>query len=150
MSAGGCRGDFYHSRFGEIAKINGAKGGIPTFSGGNANFAPNPPMHVEGEVGFNGAATDPIVGWQVGWIQAQWVETNWGNYKGQASRRRQHVPAARPSSRRAAQGCRDTSGLVGTTFTDPTDPKEFQPLTGPFPKTVKVQRVTILRAKTTG
>jgi len=124
---------------GKITKIQGAQGAAPTFSGGNANFAPNPTMHVEGEVSFNGLATDPVLGWQVGWIQAQWVETNWGNYKGQHyNDGSMFLQRGRPPAR-VAQGCRDTSGLVGTIFTDPTDPKEFQLLTGPFPKTVKVQ-----------
>ena len=124
---------------GKITKIQGAKGAVPTFATGKANFATVPAMHAEGEVHFTGAAGDDVTGWNVGWVQAQWIETNWGFYRGQTPAdgslflQRGRAPA------RATQACRDTSGLVGTIFTDPTDPKEFQNLSGTFPQTVKVE-----------
>ncbi|HWF46649.1 MAG TPA: hypothetical protein VG168_06570 [Bryobacteraceae bacterium] len=125
---------------GKITKIQGGKSVAPTISGGIANFSVRPSMHTEGEVQFNGLPGDPIAGWHVGWIQAEWVETNWANYEGQFNGdgsmflQRGRAPA------RAIQACRDTSGAVATIFTDPTDPREFQNLVARrFPQTVKVQ-----------
>jgi len=98
-------------------------------------------MHCEGEVKFNGAAGDARAGWQVGWIQAQWIETNWAYYRGQHNTDgsiflQRGRPPARPR-----QACRDTSGAVATIFTDPTDLRVLQtlPAAGAFPLLVKVQ-----------
>src|SRR5215207_5589622 len=35
-----------------------------------------------GEVTLNGAAGDSAAGWTVGFLQAQWIETNWCYYRG--------------------------------------------------------------------
>ncbi len=126
---------------GKITRIVSAQSARPTISGGFVNFAPGRAMHCEGEVRFSGAAGDSRAGWQVGWIQAQWIETNWAYYRGQANPDgsiflQRGRPPARPR-----QACRDTSGAVSTIFTDPTDPREFQtlPTTGNFPLLIKVQ-----------
>src|SRR5262245_15589807 len=34
-------------------------------------------MRADGEVTLNGNAGDSTSGWKIGWIQAQWIETNW-------------------------------------------------------------------------
>ena len=126
---------------GRITHIDAAGSDAPTINGGVWNFAPDPAMHAEGEVRFNGAAGDPRAGWHVGWIQAQWIETNWAYYRGQFNNHgslflQRGKPPARPR-----QACRDTSGAVATIFTDPTDPKEFQdlPAAGAFPLTINVE-----------
>jgi len=90
-------------------------------------------------VTFHGSPGNVVKGWSIGWIQAQWIETNWAYYVGQSNTDgsiflQRGRPPARP-----AQGCRDTSGKVSTIFTDPTDPREFQDLPGGhFPVTVRV------------
>ena len=49
-------------------------------------------------------------------IQAQWIETNWGYYRGQHnSDGSLFVQRARPPAR-PAQACRDTVGPVGDIF----------------------------------
>ena len=124
---------------GRITTIRPASTNPPTFGGGDANFGGSP-MHVEGIVRFNGLPADSRAGWQIGWIQAQWIETNWGYYRGQVDHDGSiFVQRARPPAR-PSQACRDTSGPVGDIFTDPTDPREFKTiLAGPFPIDVRVE-----------
>ncbi|MEO7362515.1 MAG: hypothetical protein ABI120_19450 [Gemmatimonadaceae bacterium] len=90
-----------------------------------------------GSVKMNGAAGDPTAGWLVGWIQAQWIETNWGFYRGQfdADGSVFHQRARPPA--RPAQGCRDTVGPVGDIFYSTLSTLRM-PVTGPFPQTVPV------------
>jgi len=69
-------------------------------------------IQAAGEVTLNGAAGDNPTGWTLGFIQAQWIETNWGYYRGQTNNdgsvfiQRGRAPA------RPARGCRDTVGPV--------------------------------------
>lgn len=126
---------------GKITKIESARPSRPLIQGGAVNFTLTKGMHCEGQVKFAGAAGDDRAGWQVGWTQAQWIETNWAYYRGEHNHDgsiflQRGRPPARPR-----QACRDTSGAVTTIFTDPTDPKEFQtlPAVGPFPLLVNVQ-----------
>jgi hypothetical protein len=126
---------------GRITLISSAQSSRPTFSCGSVNFAPSRAMHCEGEVQFTGDPGDSRAGWSVGWIQAQWIETNWAYYRGQHNSDgsiflQRGRPPARPR-----QACRDTSGAVSTIFTDPTDPREFRrlPVDGTLPLRVNVQ-----------
>jgi hypothetical protein len=128
-------------RSGQITRIVRPLSATPTISGGSVNYAPARDMHCEGEVHFNGSPGDSRDGWSVGWIQAQWIETNWAYYRGRHNNDgsiflQRGRPPARPR-----QACRDTSGDVSTIFTDPTDPREFKPLptTGAFPLVVRVE-----------
>jgi hypothetical protein len=77
-----------------------------------------------GEVKLSGvvkfAGTDPRAGWKVGWIQTEWVETNWGDYRGQFDRDgsiflQRGRPPAHPRG-----AMRDTL-VKGDIFTRPTD-----------------------------
>ena len=86
---------------------------------------------------MNGLAADPTAGWFVGWVQAQWIETNWAYFRGQSNSdgsvfHQRARPPARP-----AQGCRDTVGPVGDIFYSTTNTLRA-PVTGPFPQTVQV------------
>ncbi len=73
-------------------------------------------IQASGEVTLHGAAGDSPVGWTLGFIQAQWIETNWGYYRGQHnSDGSLFVQRARPPAR-PAQACRDTVGPVGDIF----------------------------------
>jgi hypothetical protein len=67
-----------------------------------------------GTVTLDGAAGDSGGGWEVAFIQAQWIETNWGYYRGATNGDGSvFVQRARPPAR-ARQACRDTavSGAV--------------------------------------
>jgi hypothetical protein len=76
-------------------------------------------IRATGEVSLNGVnLLDIPIGWSLGFIQAQWIETNWVHYRGQ---RNNHgslfLQRARPPAR-PAQACRDTLGPVGDIFYD--------------------------------
>jgi hypothetical protein len=70
------------------------------------------PIRATGEVSITGGAGDLPVGWTLGFIQAQWIETNWMYYRGQSNSggslflQRARAPA-RPN-----QACRDSVGPV--------------------------------------
>jgi len=124
---------------GRITKITGARSQAPTFNAGDANFNCTP-MHVEGTVRIDGDAADVRDDWNIGWVQAEWIETTWADYRGQFDNHGSiFIQRARPPAR-PSQACRDTSGPVGDIFTDPTDPREFQTIpAGPFPFDIAVE-----------
>jgi hypothetical protein len=72
--------------------------------------------------------------------QSVWIETSWGEYRGQFDKDGSiFVQRARPPAR-PFQACRDTSGPVGDIFTSPNDPLEFSTIpAGPFPIHVAVE-----------
>jgi len=73
-----------------------------------------------GEVTLNGAAGDSAAGWTVGFLQAQWIETNWCYYRGRLNSHGSiFLQRARPPAR-PAQACRDTVTPVGGIFYDTT------------------------------
>jgi hypothetical protein len=95
-------------------------------------------MAADGEVTLNGGAADSTVGWQVGWVQAQWIETNWCYYRGQFNNHGSaFIQRARPPAR-PRQSCRDTSGPVGDIFTILAAPELVSAPAGPFPIRVRV------------
>jgi len=60
-----------------------------------------------GEVTLNGATGDDASGWTVGFIQAQWTETNWCYYRGQHNSDGSiFIQRGRPPAR-PVQACRD-------------------------------------------
>jgi hypothetical protein len=128
---------------GRITSIQAMTHAPPKVTGGQAVFNPGQVarMHAEGTVTFNGSAGDNGDGWIVGWIQAQWIETNWGWYRGRAERDGSIFLQKGRAPARTRQACRDTSGPVADIFTDPTDPKEFQRVSRrpAFPLRVNVQ-----------
>jgi len=84
----------------------------PTVAGARASFTCSN-ITATGTVRLTGAAGDNPAGWVLGFIQAQWIETNWVYYQGQARNNgslllQRGKPPARP-----AQGCRDTVNAVG-------------------------------------
>jgi hypothetical protein len=104
-------------------------------------FRPAVFNRADGQVSFTGLAADNRGGWEIGFIQAEWVETNWAMYRGQHGAdgslflQRGRAPA------RAQQACRDTLNGVNTYFTKSTSPTEHKLLPGPanpFPLTVVV------------
>lgn len=78
---------------------------------GIANWRSNP-IRITGEVSITGGAGDSPVGWTLGFIQAQWIETNWMYYRGQSNRDGSlFLQRARPPAR-PSQACRDSVGPV--------------------------------------
>lgn len=74
-------------------------------------------LTVAGECKITGGATDSPAGWTLGWIQLQWIETNWGYYRGHTNNDGScFLQRARPPAR-PAQACRDTL-TVGAIFVD--------------------------------
>jgi hypothetical protein len=60
-----------------------------------------------GDVALRGGPIDSAHGWRLGFIQAQWIETNWCSYKGQSnSDGSVFVQRARPPAR-PSQACLD-------------------------------------------
>ena len=109
-------------------------------AGGTADHVMGIPMNVKGQVVFGGRLGDPVAGWDVGWVQAEWVETNWAHYRGRTTKDGSVFVQRGRHPARAQQACRDTSGAVGDIFTDPNDPIEFRHLpAGLFPATVRVE-----------
>lgn len=95
-------------------------------------------MSADGEVTLNGVAGDSTIGWDVGWVQAQWIETNWCYYRGQLNNHGSlFIQRARPPAR-AQQSCRDTSGPVGDIFTLLAAPEFVSAPVGTFPLRVQV------------
>jgi len=83
----------------------------PTISGSTAVFQCTS-IQAAGEVSLTGRPGDSAGGWQLGFVQAEWIETNWGHYRGQHdSDGSLFLQRARPPAR-PAQGCRDTVGPV--------------------------------------
>ena len=86
-----------------------------------------------GSVRFNVAPGDATTGWFVGWLQAQWIETNWGYYRGQLDNEgsafhQRGRPPARPH-----QACRDTFGPVSQIFYGVEPTRRGTIPFGPFP-----------------
>ncbi len=77
----------------------------------------------DAQVRVNGGATDTLAGWTFGIIQVQWIETNWGHYKGQAKtdgsiflqRARRRGGPTRPVATRAGTIRRISSGTTRRT-----------------------------------
>jgi hypothetical protein len=66
---------------------------------------------------ITGAAGDSPAGWTLGLIQMEWIETNWGFYRGQFDKDgSSFLQRARPPAR-PKQGCRDTL-VAGAIFVD--------------------------------
>ncbi len=88
----------------------------PTVVGGSMRFTCTA-LNAGGECQITGAPGDNPVGWTLGLIQLQWIETNWGYYQGQTNTDGScFLQRARPPAR-PAQGCRDTL-TVGSIFVD--------------------------------
>lgn len=94
---------------------------------GDTLFEVSNPFEAIGSVTFNGNAGDSGAGWSVGFVQAQWIETNWGDYRGltQADGS-SFLQRARPPSR-PRQACIDNS--------NPGDRFYALPSEGPDPPT---------------
>lgn len=79
----------------------------PPTAPGTALFDSHP-MGASGEVRLRGESGDSPAGWTLGFVQVQWIETNWVYYRG---RQNDHgslfLQRGRPPAR-STQACRDT------------------------------------------
>jgi hypothetical protein len=89
---------------------------LPAVQGANMTFRSNQ-LAAGGACHITGVAGDSPAGWTLGLIQLQWIETNWGYYRGQVNSYGSCLlQRARPPAR-PAQGCRDTL-TPGAIFVD--------------------------------
>lgn len=80
-----------------------------------ANFSLSSGIEAVGTVTLNGAAGDSGAGWNVGFLQAQWIETNWLAYRGLTQAAGSvFVQRARPPAR-PRQACFDCL-IAGSPF----------------------------------
>jgi hypothetical protein len=87
----------------------------PVVNGTDMTFTCQHEIKISGRCKIKGDHGDNPAGWTLGLIQLQWIETNWGYYRGQFDHDGScFLQRARPPAR-AAQGCRDTLG-VGEIF----------------------------------
>jgi hypothetical protein len=78
----------------------------PAVSGSSMSYT-GTPIRATGEVTLLGAPGDSAVGWQLGFVQVQWIETNWCYYRGQnANDGSIFIQRARPPAR-PNQACCD-------------------------------------------
>jgi hypothetical protein len=105
--------------------------GAPQIGPTNVSF-PSGWIRAYGSVQFNIDPGDATSNWFAGFIQAQWIETNWGYYRGQSNTEGSaFYQRARPPAR-AAQACRDTVGPVADIFYA-TQPRYRSPIpAGPY------------------
>jgi hypothetical protein len=103
----------------------------PTLDRNAANFT-GTNISATGRVSLDGAAGDDPTQWTVGFLPAQWIETDCGYYQGdQNSDGSLLVQRARPPAR-PAQACRDTVGPVNDIFycKDPSTGEILTPAAG--------------------
>lgn len=89
----------------------------PSVVGADMTFTCTQDLISSGLGKITGAAGDDPAGWTLGLIQMEWIETNWGFYRGQFDKDgSSFLQRARPPAR-PKQGCRDTLA-VGGIFVD--------------------------------
>ena len=99
--------------------------------GGIANWGSDP-IRCTGEVSITGSAGDSPVGWTLGFIQAQWIETNWMYYRGRVNNHGSlFLQRARPPAR-PSQACRDSVGSAAGIWYNSTDNHRIT-ANAPFP-----------------
>jgi hypothetical protein len=89
---------------------------VPSVNGSLMQFTSST-LRATGKCQLTGATSDNPANWVLGLIQLQWIETNWGYYRGQVNTDGScFLQRARPPAR-PAQGCRDTIA-AGAVFVD--------------------------------
>jgi len=93
----------------------------PTGHRGEAVFR-SQPMMATGQVQLRGGSGDSPNGWVLGFVQAQWIETNWVYYRGQQNDHGSlFLQRGRPPARRS-QACLDTEDTSDVWYGD--DPED--------------------------
>jgi hypothetical protein len=98
--------------------------GNPTVVNGSMHFACSP-IRLHGSVTLHGSPGDSAKGWRAGFLQAQWVETNWSSYRGLSNTDgSMFIQRSRPPARsqRACRDCTPATPLRDIFYsTDPVD-----------------------------
>ncbi|WP_419809752.1 hypothetical protein [Sphingomonas sp.] len=90
-----------------------------------ASFSLSRRLEAIGSVVFHGAAGDSTAGWTVGFVQAQWIETNWAFYQGAADHDGSlFVQRARPPSR-PHQACFDSTAAGSAFYANAAEPAQI-------------------------
>lgn len=80
----------------------------------------------QGDIELNGNSGDSTNNWRIGWIQAQWIETSWGYYRGRNDNDGSiFIQIARPPAR-TQNACRDAFGSISDIFYN-TSAIQFDP-----------------------
>ena len=115
----------------------------PPAVNGNAMSYTGTPIRATGEVTLLGAPGDSAAGWSVGFVQAQWIETNWLYYRGQTARDGSiFIQRARPPARPNQACCDCVNGSPVSRLFYSTIPAHGEIATGAagavFPLTLRV------------
>ena len=118
----------------KISFTSRPKVSLPTVTGGRAVFACSSRITVEGSIVLTGS--HPAAGWTLGFIQVEWVDTNWLYYRGQSNNDgscffQRSRPPARP-----VKACRDVDPPTDIFYTDSWDLPKVSPGDA-FPLTLK-------------
>jgi hypothetical protein len=113
---------------------------------GKKAFFPSTSIQATGTVRLTGAAGDNASNWELGFLQAQWIETNWGHYKanwrdGSAMKAGSvFLQRGKPPSR-PKQGCRDSLHAASAIWYNRNLPTPQNMTGGPgaFPQTLTAQ-----------
>ena len=117
----------------------------PPFTQGTRMVFTGDALIANGQVTLNGVAGDNASGWTAGFIQAQWIETNWCSYRGQRNQDGSiFIQRGRPPAR-AAQACRDCTTQVNSIFTN-ANPLSGEIATG-FPMGAVFPQLLMLRTR---
>lgn len=93
----------------------------PNQAGNGVSFSLAQEIEAVGSVTFAGRAGDSGAGWSVGFLQAEWVETNWGVYRGDTvADGSVFVQRARPPAR-PKQACLDADSPTDLFYGLPSD-----------------------------
>jgi hypothetical protein len=107
------------------AVVSAAQGGQP-----GARFGLRNGIEAVGAVTLHGATADVGTGWAAGFLQAQWIETNWAIYRGlQQAGGSVFVQRARPPAR-PHQACFDCITPGGAFYGSGAAPATVVPATG--------------------
>ncbi len=97
--------DFHHNNATRIVQNNVAR----RFDFFSDTAAGNDAVSYRGQVTFTGDPGDTLTGWTVGFIQVQWIETNWLYYRGQKNNDGSLMLQIARAPARPVQECRDTT-----------------------------------------
>ncbi|WP_425230465.1 hypothetical protein [Sphingomonas sp.] len=95
-----------------------------TTTGLAARFSLNRRLEAIGSITIAGSAGDSTAGWAAGFVQAQWIETNWGFYSGAHDHDgSSFLQRARPPSR-PHQACFDNATAGQPFYANSTEPPQ--------------------------
>jgi hypothetical protein len=106
----------------------------PRVEHGKVLFYCSKPIRAEGSVVLTGA--QPAAGWKLGFLQAEWADTNWLYYRGQSNADGSVLLQRSRNPARPIRVCRDVQPETDIFYTDATDLGTVSPGDA-FPLTLK-------------